>query len=881
MNDNSPTIEYSLSLEALSLEAKERIDRICWTFEEVWRGGGRPQAEAFLGDTSGAERSALLVELLLLDLDYRQRGGEQPVAEEYRLRFPQDGDAIETVFRRWQRLEATVPLRNEMLGSRIGRYTLLSILGEGGFGIVYLAEQEQPIRRRVAVKILKAGMDTKQVLARFEAERHTLALMDHANIARVFDAGTTDSGRSYFVMEWVHGEPITAYCDAHKLSLKERLGLFLTVCQAVQHAHQKGIIHRDIKPTNILVAVIDNQPVPKIIDFGLAKALARPLTEESIFTEQGQLLGTPEYMSPEQAGMTIADIDIRSDVYSLGVLLYELLTGTLPFDRRVLRQAGFEEICRIIREVEPPRPSIRISMLGGDSQDLAKNRQVDPNSLRRQLRQELDWIVMKALEKDRARRYAASALAEDIEHYLAHEPVHAGPPGNWYRARKFVRRFRAPLAIAAGFVAFLVAITVLAVRGYYREAKLRSDTEIARGQAEIALRQANAEAEKAKNNFKMARNAVKKYYTQVANDPRLKPHNLETLRRNLLESANEYYEKMISQEADDPDLQHERISALIARGDIEAAIGNSSEAETAYKKALAAATPLAQIYGNGAEYQSELAALDNNLGTLYKNTGRAKEAEAAYNEAIAIRKKLGQKHPEVPEYQKDLAVSHSDLGLFYMGSSRTKEAEAPYKEALAIRRNLVEKHPDVPEYQKDLAASHGNLVAYYQGAGRAKEAEAAYKEAIAIRKNLAKKHPDVPEYQDDLAASHDDLGFLILNRLSRANEAEAPYKEALAIRKTLAEKHPDVPRYQDRLATSYRNLGILYGETGRAKEAEGAYEEALAICRILAEKHPAVPEYADQLARNYCNLGPSTKTQAGSRKRKQPTSKLSLFKKSE
>ena len=332
-----------------------------------------------------------------------------------------------------------------------------------------------------------------------------------------------------------------------------------------------------------------------------------------------------------------------------------------------------------------------------------------PQILHRQLRQELDWIVMKALEKDRGRRYAAAiALAEDIQHYLAHEPVHAGPPGNWYRVRKFVRRFRVPLSVAAGFVALLVVITILAVRGYYREATLRSDTEAARIRAEN-------EAEKAKNNFKMARDAVQKYYTQVAKDPRLKPHNLERLRRDLLESANEYYEKLTSQEADDPDLQHEQVSALIARGAIERDIGNWSEAVTAYNKALATATRLTQIDVAEAQNQSDLAIIHGGLGRVYKEIGRTKEAEAAYKEALAIGKILVKKHSEVPEYQSQLSTAHGGLAVLYTCARRTKEAEAAYKESLAIGKILAEKHPGVPEYQHDLANSHSNLGYLYSG----------------------------------------------------------------------------------------------------------------------------------------------------------------------
>jgi WD40 repeat protein/tRNA A-37 threonylcarbamoyl transferase component Bud32 len=351
----------------------------------------------------------------------------------------------------------------------------LQQIGEGGMGVVFMAEQEQPIRRRVALKIIKPGMDSAQVIARFEVERQALALMDHQSIARVLDAGTTDSGRPYFVMELVHGVPITQYCDANKLSLRQRLELFVPVCQAIQHAHQKGIIHRDIKQSNIMVTLHDGQPVPKVIDFGVAKATEQRLTERTLFTQYGTIVGTLEYMAPEQAEMSGLGVDTRGDIYSLGVLLYELLTGTTPLERSRLREAAYDEMLRLIREEEPPRPSQRISTSGDRLATISAERNTEPAELSRLVCGELDWIIMCCLEKDRTRRYeTANGLARDIQHYLADEPVEACPPSTGYKLRKFARKHKAGLATAAGFAVLLVLGTAVstwqAVRATQAEA---------------------------------------------------------------------------------------------------------------------------------------------------------------------------------------------------------------------------------------------------------------------------------------------------------------------------------------------------------------------------------------------------------------------------
>jgi WD40 repeat protein/serine/threonine protein kinase len=392
-----------------------------------------------------------------------------------------------------------LPKIQEGPGTRIGPYKLLQQIGEGGMGVVYMAEQEQPVRRKVALKIIKPGMDSAQVVARFEAERQALAMMDHQNIAKVFDAGTTGTGRPYFVMELVHGIPITRYCDENHLTPRERLELFIPVCHAIQHAHQKGIIHRDVKPSNVLVTMYDDRPVPKVIDFGVAKAIEQRLTERTMFTQFGALLGTFEYMSPEQAEMNAFGVDTRSDIYSLGVLLYELLAGTTPLERERLREAAYSELVRLIKEEDPPLPSVRLST-SNTLPKLAAARKTEPAKLSKLVRGEIDWIVMKCLEKDRTRRYeTANGLARDIQHYLAEEPVEACPPSTRYRLQKFARKYKKPLTAAGAFALLLVLGSVvstwLAVRATLAEGEAgrqRDAAATAEGEAKLQRDEAHA-----------------------------------------------------------------------------------------------------------------------------------------------------------------------------------------------------------------------------------------------------------------------------------------------------------------------------------------------------------------------------------------------------
>jgi serine/threonine protein kinase/lipopolysaccharide biosynthesis regulator YciM len=680
------------------------------------------------------------------------------------------------------------------------RYKIRQEIGEGGMGTVYFAEQLRPVRRQVALKLIKRGMDSKNVLARFESERQALALMDHPHIARVLDAGATADGRPFFVMELVKGIPITEYCDAHRLDLPARLALFRQVCSAVQHAHQKGIIHRDLKPSNILVESHDDRPVPKVIDFGLAKATSGlRLSEQSLFTAFGSVAGTPLYMAPEQAKFNALDIDTRADIYALGAILYELLTGTTPIARDSIRQAAMDEMLRVIREVEPPAPSSRISTSEA-LPSLAASRQVEPARFSRLVRGDLDWIVMKALAKERERRYASAiGLADDLERFLNHEPVSAGPPTVAYRLRKFVRRNRAQVA-AAGLVLLALALGVVGTTLGLIEARRQ------RRQAEKRFAQVTKMNDILGSIFKDLNPA------NAAKDG--KP--LSAVLGERLDRAT----AEIEGEATGDPLSVARMQMTL--GSSQLRLGYPAKAIALLTKARA--TFAAEL---GPDHDDTLASM-NNLAISYNVAGQTDRALKLHEETLALRKaKLGPDHPDTLQSMNNLAATYNAAGQF-------DRALRLYEVTLALRKaKLGPDHPDT-------LTSMGNLANSYNAAGQNDRALKLYEVTLALRKaKLGPDHPGTLQSMNNLANSYKDAG--------QNDRALKLFEETLASRKAkLGPDHPDTLQSISNLANSYRDAGQI-------DRALKLFEETLALMKAKLG-----PDHHDTLASMY-NLANSYK----------------------
>jgi serine/threonine protein kinase/tetratricopeptide (TPR) repeat protein len=743
----------------------------------------------------------------------------------------------------------------EGAGTVIGPYKLLEQIGEGGFGVVYMAEQHEPIRRKVALKILKPGMDSRQVIARFEAERQALALMDHPNIAKVLDAGQTGSGRPYFVMDLIKGLPITEYCDQGQLTPRQRLELLVDVCQAVQHAHQKGIIHRDLKPSNVLVTLQDGKPLVKVIDFGIAKALGQQLTDKTVFTGFAQMIGTPLYMSPEQAALSNVDVDTRSDIYSLGVLLYELLTGTTPFDKERLKEVGYDEMRRIIREEEPPRPSTRISTLGKAASTVSTQRKSDSKRLSQLMRGEMDWIVMKALEKDRNRRYeTASAFAADVQRYLHDEPVLACPPSAAYRLRKFVRRNKG-LVLAATLVLAVLLVGIIGTTWGLVEASEAVDAEAAqRLTAEKAQKAAEADRDRAARARDRTRQALDQMTSDITGDSLTTQIDLSPQQKKFLTEVLQYYRDFAGEKTDDLAMYERSADAARRVGLIEWRLGRMEEAAAAFRQARDELAKLAVKFPDVPPNRSRLSANHHDLGIVLTALAQHREALQSFQAARKIREELVKEFPAVPKYRHWLAQTHEGLGSLFDDLDRDEEALNASRAALAMLEKLVDEFPDELNYRLSLASSLDNVGPTYGKLGQPKKELEAHQAAVTHLEKLLVDHPADPLLRQTLAKTHSNLGNLLRSR-GQWKESLQSFLAAIVLQENLAAEFPGVPNCRHQLATSHLNLGILFRQLGQWKEAWEAVRKAQALNAKLATDFPAVPYFRRALAMSHTSLG--------------------------
>ncbi len=758
-----------------------------------------------------------------------------------------------------------------------GRYKLLEEIGEGGMGTVWVAEQTEPVRRKVALKLIKPGMDSKSVLARFEAERQALAMMDHPNIAKVLDAGLTENRRPYFVMEYIKGLPLTKYCDDVKLSIEERLKLFIQICQAVQHAHQKGIIHRDLKPTNILIALYDGKPVPKVIDFGLAKALHQSLTERTLHTGHEMVLGTPLYMSPEQAELNNLDIDTRSDIYSLGVILYELLTGVTPLEKQRFQSAAWAEVLRIIKDEEPSKPSTKLSH-SESLPSVAAQRQMEPKKLSSLVKGDLDWIVMKALAKERDRRYeTANGFAMDIQRYLSDEPVSAGPPSARYRFRKFVQRNKG-MVIAASLVAVALLTGVVGTSvGLYQANLARSAEARQRELAELKEREANNERSKAvvaaeqerqakvreaarANGEKQAKDeAVRNLaFAKKGNEllgsvfAGLDPKKIaesgrplqDVLRENLVKAVKELEGSAIGDPLEVAEMQNTLGVSLLGLGEAKLAVEVLEKAWDTRKTKL------------GPDHSLTLTSL-HNLAEGYQEISQLDKALLLKEETLKLKKvSLGPDHV-------DTLASMNNLALGYRAAGQLDKALPLFEETLKLMR--VKLGPD----HLNTLSNMNNLADAYQAAGQLDKALPLFEETLKLmRAKLGTEHPTtivclnnlalgyqadgqldkaLPLFEENLKLTKAKLGpdhpsnLTCMNNLARGylaagrlDKALPLHEEALTLTKAkLGLDHPGT-------LTSMSNLAAAYREAGQLDKALPLYEEALKLKKAkLGPEHPS------------------------------------------
>ena len=752
--------------------------------------------------------------------------------------------------------------------SRIGPYRLLQPIGRGGMGEVWEAEQTEPVQRRVAIKLLRPGLDSQEILARFEIERQALALMDHTCIAKVYDAGTAPDGRPYFVMELINGVPITTYCDRERLTTRERLELFMKVCDGIQHAHQKAIIHRDIKPSNVLVVLQGNEPVPRIIDFGVAKAVAQPLAERTLFTELGQLIGTPEYMSPEQAEMGGRDIDTRSDVYSLGVMLYELLTSSLPFSPEELRAAGHDEIRRRIREDEPPRPSTRVSSLGDKATDVASSHNTETGQLMRRLRGDLDWITMKALEKDRARRYVSpSELAADVHRHLLDQPVLAGPPSMSYRAQKFIRRHRVSVAfagvVASLLVALVVSIGVQARRVATERDRANAEAATAREVTEFLVGLfEEVDPGNARGNQVTAREVldqgVQRIEDRLEDEPRTRATLLETMGRvytalGLYDDALPMLERGVEIREQSGEIDPLALATALHE------LARLMHWQGAYEDGIEVARRAVELREQhlGPNHPDVATAL-NGLGNFQEKVGQIDAAKQTHQRAIEIRERaLGPDH-------SDLGQSLHNLAILYLEDGTYDRAEELLKRSARIEE--IVRGP----VSYELATSLHVLAILYESMERYEDAIAYEERALAMREEvLGENHPHVsfslttlgniyraidqpavaePHLRRALAIARDAWTVAypewrwITRSLASCLSEQGRHGEAedLLLELVTATESAEL---EGALTPTLNQLGELYREMGRRDDAERVLLRSLAIEeRVSGEDHPYVAE---------------------------------------